>query len=136
MEQMAAYVDSTGIVTNVIIVAEEAIPETIAVPEGIHPSIGWSYKGNEFIPPAAIPQPTPTQFISDCKTAVGGITAIASNPSLGMWSLTFNATVLANDWVDVQLLIEHALTSNVITQEQYNSIKDAVISNNMHEVKF
>ena len=81
---------------------------------------------------AAIPpQPDTSGFINACKTAVGGITAIAYNPSLGMWSLTFNAAVQAGDWADVQTLVEHAQTSGTITAQQYVDIKAAVISNHI-----
>ena len=77
------------------------------------------------------PQPNPSGFITACKTAVGGITAVASNPTLGMWSLTFNAAVQAGDWADVQTLVEHAQTSGAITAQQYADIKAAVIANNI-----
>ena len=76
-------------------------------------------------------QPNPIGFISDCKTAVGGITAIATNASLAIWSLTFNATVLASDWSDVAILIEAANANGSITPIQYQAIQAANIANNI-----
>ena len=82
-------------------------------------------------PTPAAPMPNPAQFISDCKTAFGGIAAIASNVNLAAWALTFNSAVSALDWPDAQTLVTAASSSGSITSGQYAAIKASAVANNI-----
>jgi hypothetical protein len=74
------------------------------------------------------PQPDPAAFVAAVKVAVGGI--IGANTLMCVYPALMPA-IDAQDWSDLQLLIEDAKTTGTITAAQYDAFKAAATANHI-----
>ena len=115
MEQFAAFVDSTGLVTNVIVVGDEVIPDTIPAPAGMHPCIGWNYDGANFLSPTESPEQLLAAFQQSAQTALSATdTTFARIQEAITLGLTTAADPSVIAWIEYRKALRAEVRATVV----------------------
>ena len=77
------------------------------------------------------PTPNTAQFIQDSKSAVGGISALATNASLAGMALFLYDAITTQNWPDATTLLVGAQSSSLLSPTAYSAIKASAIANNI-----
>lgn len=78
--------------------------------------------------PVFVPQPNINGFKSDMVSALGGI--VAANELLKLYPM-FTTSLADKSWANLSDLIENALLTSAITQQQYDDFQTAFDANNI-----
>lgn len=115
MEKFAAFVDPTGLVTSIIVVADEDIQDAIAVPEGIHPSIGWTYDGTIFLAPTESPAQLLAAFQQSTQAALSATdTTFARIQEAITLGLTTAADPSVIAWIEYRKALRAEVRATVV----------------------
>lgn len=92
-------------------------------------NVGDTWNGKKFTPPPTAPiAPNVDGFMSDMRGAMGGVVGfnnfLVAYPAL-------NDAIIRRAWDEVAALIKHAKSNEVLSDTEYEHLRDSTINNNI-----